>query len=583
MLKNHGPSPRVTLPRIARVLTIAALGAIGLLIAGLRGPVGDSSALAQDRAIEHQAAGAASDSHNLAFLPPDASMIISVRPQFLLRRRDVMSLLNSLRESPSLINRIPVPLEDVEQWLLFWESGAGAEAGAGRGPMLPPPSGFVLRMSRPQDWKAVLEKLGGPRLVEARQDGRVYYRLNGVGPQSWGVYPADEQTLVASEEVVLRDLIADRNAPLSRHPWDEAWQRVPKGQVMLGLDTRWLRRRLAQATAGPAAPGAMLTFETFAPLYEKARSYAVSINASDPALAIDLVAAAGSPENARPVVETLQAVVTLGKNALEGLRREVDRKPRARSEGLESVLQAGDSLLEKARVETTERFVRLHSEVDLAEVIRLLVPAVSSARAASRRTASVNNLKQIGLAFHNYAQVKDHFPASVNRDRGNFPYSWRVAILPYIEQQELYNQYRFDEPWDGPNNRKLLDKMPAIYAYPGQDGDPPGPSNTAYFVFTGKSTIGGVEGGAKIMQITDGTSNTILAVEVKRDIPWTKPEDISFDANAGVPELGGFSPNGFNALFADGSVRFISKSVDPVVLKALITQDGGEVVGGANY
>src|SRR5262249_1436642 len=159
-----------------------------------------------------------------------------------------------------------------------------------------------------------------------------------------------------------------------------------------------------------------------------------------------------------------------------------------------------------------------------AEGIRLLVPAVTTARAAARRAQSTNNLKQIGLAFHNFQSANDHFPASANGDKGKFPYSWRVAILPYIEQQELYNQYRFDEPWDGPNNIKLIDKMPVVYAYPDPDGTPSSRNTSSYFLFTGPSTIGGAEGGAKISQITDGTSNTILAVEAKRGIPWTKPE-----------------------------------------------------------
>ncbi len=190
-------------------------------------------------------------------------------------------------------------------------------------------------------------------------------------------------------------------------------------------------------------------------------------------LAIDIVAEAGTAENAKPVAETLQALLTLGKNAIQGFRRDGGRPPGEISEGYEWLLQAVDSVLAQARVETNEGFVRLHSEppVDIAEGIRLLAPVVSQARAAARRTQSVNNLKQIGLAFHNYAlSAQSHFPATLNRDKGKFPYSWRVAILPYLEQNELYNQYNFDEPWDGPNNRKLIDKMPVIYAYPGPAG-----------------------------------------------------------------------------------------------------------------
>jgi hypothetical protein len=302
-------------------------------------------------------------------------------------------------------------------------------------------------------------------------------------------------------------------------------------------------------------------------------------------LTLDLVAAAGSAENARPVAETLQAILTLGRNALAGLRREAPRSAGANGEAKEWIVQAADSVLATARVETAEGFVRLHAEsaLDLDEGIRLLAPTVARVQAAKRRAVSVNNLKQIGLAFHNYHDRYGHFPASVNRDKGRFPYSWRVAILPFIEQQELYSRYRFDEPWDGPNNRELIDRMPAVYAYPVAAGTPSSRSNASYFVFTGDSTIGGAEGGAKVQQITDGTSNTLLAVEDKRDIPWTKPEDIPFDPKAPPPELGGFSPDGFNAVFGDGAVRYLKKSINPMLLKALITRNGGEVVGGADY
>ena len=79
------------------------------------------------------------------------------------------------------------------------------------------------------------------------------------------------------------------------------------------------------------------------------------------------------------------------------------------------------------------------------------------------------------------------------------------------------------------------------------------------------------------MDIFDGTSNTILAVEARRDIPWTKPEDLPFDPGR-LSELGGYNANGFNAVFADGAVRFLSNTVNPTVLKALITRDGGEVI-----
>ncbi len=183
--------------------------------------------------------------------------------------------------------------------------------------------------------------------------------------------------------------------------------------------------------------------------------------------------------------------------------------------------------------------------------------------------------------MHNYSQAHGgRFPAAVMvGPDGKTPYSWRVAVLPYIEQEPLFRQYNFNEPWDGPNNRKLLDKMPMMFAHPD------GPRNSpAYYMPTGPHTISPDNQGPLLAQITDGLSYTIALVEARRDIPWTKPDDIPFVGigqgadNAPLPPLGGFSAGGFNAAFADGAVRFISEKVDPNVLKALLSRDGGEVI-----
>ncbi len=172
----------------------------------------------------------------------------------------------------------------------------------------------------------------------------------------------------------------------------------------------------------------------------------------------------------------------------------------------------------------------------------------------------------------------------------SIPYSWRVALLPYLEQAPLYRQYNFDEPWDGPRNRKLLEKMPAVYSVPGADGNPVSSSITSYFVFSGETTaLGGrarKDGsfpGNGIADMTDGASNTILVVERRADVPWTKPEDIPFDVDGPLPELGGFSPNVFHALFADGSVHTIQKALNPITLKALITRNAGEVLSSDSF
>jgi beta-lactamase regulating signal transducer with metallopeptidase domain len=594
MLRNTTRISHASLPISARLLTVGILAAIGILVAGLRGPAGQSTARAQSSTQEAAAGNTTAQSNetfNLAFLPAEAKLVVAVRPRTLLQRREARALLDSLKRSPAFQRILIVPPEDVEQLLAFWEGIPSGAAQPGGGPLVPFPSGCVLRMSKPQEWKPLLNQLlRSPR--EVQLDGQTYLRPDG--PERWGVFTPDDRTLVVAQEDLLRELIEDRKAPAPRHPWDEAWSKVVKGQAMVALEARWVRRRIAQGLqggpAGPGgAPGPDLKLETISPLLEKAQSYALGIDASD-GMTVDLVAATASEDATKPVASTLQALVTLSKNGVQGLRRDLHGQAAVSSEALEWVIAAADSLLDKARLETTGNFVHLQAKasLDLAEGMKLLGPAVSAANVANNRVISTNNLKQIVLAFHNYHSARNCFPTSVlyGGASGKVPHSWRVAILPYIEQQELYNHYNFDEPWDSPNNRKLLDQMPAIYSFPAPSGGPSSRTNASYFVFTGQgAALDPVAARERktaksptIMDITDGTSNTILVVEARRDIPWTKPEDIPLAPNGVLPDLGGFTPDGFNAAFADGAVFYLKKSIHPAVLKALITRDGGEVV-----
>ncbi len=216
-------------------------------------------------------------------------------------------------------------------------------------------------------------------------------------------------------------------------------------------------------------------------------------------------------------------------------------------------------------------------------MVALLLPAVQSARTAAMRTQSTNNLKQILLAWHNHHDANGKFPPQAIRDgKGKALLSWRVAILPYIDQQALYNEFHLDEPWDSEHNRKLIEKMPAIYASPNPATAKP--NQTYYQTFVGPMAI--VEKGkdTQLADITDGTSNTIAVAEAGKPVIWTRPDDIPFDPEKPLPKLGGPGfPGGFNAAFADGSVRFLLHTINPMVLRALITRNRGEVIGADSF
>ena len=155
-----------------------------------------------------------------------------------------------------------------------------------------------------------------------------------------------------------------------------------------------------------------------------------------------------------------------------------------------------------------------------------------------------------------------------------------VIYLPLLgaEGKELFNQFRLDQPWDSAHNKKLIEKMPDVFAAPGKKSKEPG--LTYYQVFTGPLTIFTGPKGTRITQITDGTSGTLLLAEGGEAVPWTKPQDMEYDAKKPLPKLGGHSKGGFSVVFFDGSVRFITSDVKAETLKALITRNGGEVIDG---
>ena len=196
----------------------------------------------------------------------------------------------------------------------------------------------------------------------------------------------------------------------------------------------------------------------------------------------------------------------------------------------------------------------------------------------AHRAVSSNNLKQIALAMHNYHDAMNGFPAAAITDKnGKALLSWRVAILPYVEEAALYKQFKLDEPWDSNHNKTLIARMPKLYAPP-MTGKPRKANTTYYQVFTGTDAMFSKKAGRRIQTITDGTSNTAMVVEAGEPVIWSKPDDVEYDAKKALPKLGGLFKEGFHVALGDGSTRFIGRKAKPAAIRALITPSGGEVL-----
>src|SRR5262249_27781733 len=200
----------------------------------------------------------------------------------------------------------------------------------------------------------------------------------------------------------------------------------------------------------------------------------------------------------------------------------------------------------------------------------------------ARLQQSVNNLKQLALAMHNYHDAYRALPghAIYSKDGKTPLLSWRVAILPFVEQDHLYKQFKLDEPWDSEHNKKLIPLIQKVYL----DTNAPAakePGTTHYQIFVGGGSAWERASKQPLFpkSFPDGTSNTILIAEAGEPVVWTKPDDLAYDPMKPLPKLGADATTGFIVAMADGSVRIIRPAVSEKTIRAAITAAGGETLG----
>ncbi len=226
-----------------------------------------------------------------------------------------------------------------------------------------------------------------------------------------------------------------------------------------------------------------------------------------------------------------------------------------------------------------------------AQAPKTFLKLVAALIAASQESESANHLRQMAISIHLFHDVNGDFPASASYSKEGKPLlSWRVHVLPFLENQGLYREFHLDEPWDSPHNKKLIERMPTIFSSPGR-ALPAG--NTCYMLPVGgdgayrpifgekpKRMEKGTPLGNSFGVIRDGTSNTLMIVEASPEsaVIWTKPDDWQFDPKAPTTGLFGMRRGKVLASFADASVHPVSRLVDDETLRRLVARDDGRVV-----
>ncbi len=500
---------------------------------------------------------------DLAKIPTDGMFVVSGRVAdvwdsvFLKPVREKIGKEPDVDITEEFQKRFGLPLEQVERMTMFLLSPPHS-SGA---PLL------FVRTVKPYDMAKVVARIQHVNLKKYK-DEMLY-----VGKENWTVYPLDDRSLVYGELKEVNALIDHPQPKTEGNLAAAVRQAAGKHTLVVGMNVKLLKESIGDKLPGEVEP--------FLPLLQAhSATLSVDISANSRSTA---VLAFDSDKDAKAAIKPAEAGLVLLRAGLGHVLANLRKQEEKEAKDIVKLLQSVDEPLKEMRVEQRDATLRTSFEVkiDASQAGLTLLHAVQKVREAAGRTQSANNLKQMALAMMNYADtMQGQLPAHAIYSKDGKPLlSWRVMILPYIEQEALYKQFHLNEPWDSEHNKKLLDKMPRIYASP-RDEKTLQDHTTYYQGFYGKSAFfEGKQGLRFPAAFTDGTSNTIMIAEAAKAVPWTKPEDIPFDPAKPLPKLGLPGASSFMAAMCDGSVRTVSHSISKDTLRSAITRDGGEVLG----
>ncbi|MDA1014631.1 MAG: DUF1559 domain-containing protein [Planctomycetota bacterium] len=415
----------------------------------------------------------------------------------------------------------------------------------------------VISFSKPIDSTLILSKMLEAGHEKITHNGADYYR--NARPRNPSVYFPNNKTVVLALDADLQQMMGKPSTTselITKLKGLDPGQDISATFIMSGLPSEVLDQVKRNPIPQPFTPlGEVPDLVT-----------AVTIGAKlIDALELKIVLNTRSERDGSRLQQIVGPTVDLGKGLAN---QQLEQLPPGVSQIAKPIL---DSITSKAHGADVHVTLKAEAAGATGMLTAMLLPAVQQARAAARHSVQRNRFKQIGLALHNYHETHSHFPAG-----GKAMLSWRVHILPMLDQRNLYEQFKLDEPWDSEHNIKLVDKMPEIYT---SENNPGGGKTTVLAPVTADSIFGGDQP-VRFRDITDGSSNTVLAVLVKAKhaVPWTRPADLTVDAADPAAAL---EPGlrGFLALFSDGSTRSLGVDLEPATFLNLFNKSDGNAVG----
>lgn len=557
-------------PFALRAGSIIVVLAVTLVVAGIRPPGGNSDGsavaaqpLASSNAAEPAATARQSKELEAQYVPVDATAVAVIRPA------DLVPFYEHAMKSvklPGSSAEDPVALETEKPFLDLMKKCQQVTVIMGPiHPREPEPLAVMLKFNNKATRDAAVKQLS-PK-VEYQKEKLLLAEIEVSGFRAR--YLADDATLILGHTETVKRMILAGPSSLSPLTQTDEWKAASKQTVALAVATGSIREVMSQVPQNPITG-------ILSPLWMQADSHTLSILLREKT---DLKLTSISPDEkaAKTMEATLNAGMAMVNEMVVNLESNVPPSPK---ENIQLLVEFLNSRSLERKGNTNTLTLSGNADAQTRLIVGLLAKAVVQARAPGQRAVQKNNLREIMRAMQIYHDKYGHFPPSVVIDPlSGVGRSWRVELLPFLENAPLYEQYQKDQPWDSEANKAVLDNMPAMFRHPSQ---PTRSTLTSVFEAYGPGLLfePSDKDGTTFREILDGTSNTIAVLEARRDIPWTKPEDILIDTSQDkLPELGGFSEGGGHVGLADGSVRFISNQLDIKTLKNLFTRAGGEVVG----
>lgn len=433
--------------------------------------------------------------------------------------------------------------------------------------------GIILRSSEPFVREKFTQAMRDAR--ESSVEGQRYYAAASQWSPSYAL--PNDRTLVIASEPDLKKMLTAKN---TKSPLVEALAKADRKKAANLVVAIEPIRKLAPLN-GANAQQLPPPLDTFLKMVELIDVVDVSVSSTD--LAIDASLRTKNVDTADQILgfsNTLLGLATLGLDAIADQMKQAP--PREQKELVPALRLTKDVLGKiKPKIQGTNVVLGIDgktSEDAITKAVALIVPQIERAKEQAERMKTTNNLRQIVLAIHNHADSHQALPTNVLDKAGKPLLSWRVRILPYIEQEELFKEFKLDESWDSPNNKKLVARMPAVFQ---AHNSKAAPGKTTFLGVRGKDTVLGGDKPLKgFAEIQDGTSNTIMVVDAadERAVEWTKPDDLAYDPEKPLAGLVGHLPGKFMVGFADGSVRVLTGKIDPEMLRRAMTASDGKVI-----